>query len=441
MDSSTKEEEQDHRPVLEKEMDIFAKQKYNLEDHVTVWSDFLGTHFHPKSIHIVQEYHHKDELRHFDLFNSSNEVLSNYECTCEWEDRIHYFIEECDNLQGFHVLMDTHDGFGGLGAALVRHLADEFPGKGILTFGFTPADVPDDTAYVRANRIINSALAYENVSTHSSLFVPSSLAKGLWRTLQQPREFPYLKYKSTAYHTSAILASALDTATLPYRLEVGAMNIRDITHSFNSQGRKISTLNASFPLGIYEGESLVDYFTHHGDQFSWQPLTPHVTNEKLPFMESVVLRGVTDEMVASKTDPRKLLHHLIGARSKEEVLRNYLEHKSSGNLFTANCVQSPVKTAVPFPQMFHENISCDGFVTSYRRSNDRRVDSVPVMTSLQSTPAAGEVIQHLYEAAAKMNIKKHHRYMSAGLEQDDYEEVLANLKALAANYNTDVDAL
>jgi len=41
--------------------------------------------------------------------------------------------------QGFHFLADTYDGFGGLTAALMEDVADDFSGKGLLTFSVTPA--------------------------------------------------------------------------------------------------------------------------------------------------------------------------------------------------------------------------------------------------------------------------------------------------------------
>lgn len=436
-DHGANKKKQDHQPVREDP----ERKHLNLEEHVTVWSDFLGTHFHPKSIHIVEEYRHIDELGPFDLFNSATEVLANYESTCEWEDRIHYFTEECDNLQGFHVLIDTHDGFGGLGVGLTRYLEDEFPGKGIFTFGFTPADVPDNNALARSTRIINSALAYDGLSTHSSLFVPVSLAKSLWKSLGQPVEFPHLNYKPSSYHTSAIIASALDTLSLPYRLDSGAMNLRDITHSFNSQNRKFATLNTGFPLGIYQDESLIDFFSHCGEKFPWHPVSPHVSNEKLPFMQSVVMRGMTDATVASKTDPRRLPYYLVGSSSKEEVLRNYLDNKSSGSLFVSNSLESALKTSTPFPPIFTENVSSNGFLSGTSRPSDKHVDSVPVITSLQSTCEVVNIIEQLYDAASKMNIKKHHRYTSAGLEEDDFEEVLNNIRDSAASYRTDVEAL
>ena len=47
-------------------------------------------------------------------------------------------------LQGFHILLDTYDGFGGLGTGLLEYLKDEFNSKSLMTFGLTPADVQDN---------------------------------------------------------------------------------------------------------------------------------------------------------------------------------------------------------------------------------------------------------------------------------------------------------
>lgn len=409
-----------------------------------MWSDFLGTNFHPKSLHIVEEFCHQNDLHPFDLYTCGQEVLGNYEHTCEWEDRIHYFTEECDNLQGFHVLMDTHDGFGGLSTGVLKYLEEEFPGKGILTFGFTPADVPDHTALARATRIINSALSYESVSTHSSLFVPASLAKGLWNILGPPVTFPSLTFSTKAYHTSSILASALDTVSLPYRLDSGGMDIRDITHSFNAQARKLASVNTSLPLGLFQDESLIDFFSMYsqtGQSNPWQPLTPHTAGEAVPLMQSVVSRGILDSQIKSNTDPRKLPRHLIGSQTRHELLSNFLTQKFVGNVFSLNCLESPLKTTIPFPHIFKDNLNKTGYMTRVKRADDVGVESVPVMTSLQSSPELKGVVEQLHGAAAKMNIKKHHRYLAGGIEEDDYVEVLDNLQSLANNYKTDVEAL
>ena len=53
-------------------------------------------------------------------------------------------MEECDRLQGFHLLCDWSDGFGGLASCIAEDLRDEYGNKGILTFLSSPLDTPLD---------------------------------------------------------------------------------------------------------------------------------------------------------------------------------------------------------------------------------------------------------------------------------------------------------
>lgn len=61
-----------------------------------------------------------------------------------FEDRLHFFAEECDSLQGFQLLVDTDDGFAGLGGCLAQELAEEYGPKGILSVSTSPRTQPLD---------------------------------------------------------------------------------------------------------------------------------------------------------------------------------------------------------------------------------------------------------------------------------------------------------
>ena len=60
------------------------------------------------------------------------------------EDRLHFFVEECDLLQGFHLLSDWTNGFGGLAGCIAQDLRDEYGSKGILTVLSSHLDSPLD---------------------------------------------------------------------------------------------------------------------------------------------------------------------------------------------------------------------------------------------------------------------------------------------------------
>ena len=39
-------------------------KNYSLESNVSVWSDFLRLHFHPRSLLLIPEYYHKEYVDH-----------------------------------------------------------------------------------------------------------------------------------------------------------------------------------------------------------------------------------------------------------------------------------------------------------------------------------------------------------------------------------------
>ncbi|NXY78716.1 MSTO1 protein, partial [Glareola pratincola] len=124
-----------------------------------------------------------------EAFGQGESLLQDPGCLEELEDRLHFYVEECDYLQGFQVLCDLHNGFSGVGAKVTELLCDEYAGKGILTWGLTP--VASDTGVLTGGffspqgsqknvyRLMNAALGIAHLSRHSSLFCPMSLSGSL----------------------------------------------------------------------------------------------------------------------------------------------------------------------------------------------------------------------------------------------------------------------
>jgi len=64
------------------------------------------------------------------------------------------------------------------------------------------------------------------------------------------------------------------------------------------------------------------------------------------------------------------------------------------------------------------------------------VESVPVMTSLQSSLGAGRHLSDLLTLATKLDVRRLHRAIDAGLEPDEYKEVLESLDRVGRCYVT-----
>ncbi|NXW51687.1 MSTO1 protein, partial [Nyctiprogne leucopyga] len=182
-----------------------------------VWADYLNVHLHPKSIYVIRQYMHDGDCDCLEAFGQGQHLLEHPGCLEELEDRLHFYVEECDYLQGFQVLCDLHNGFSGVGAKVTELLHDEYSGKGILSWGLTPVPShdrvskqgeetrtgaafthnPDWTvswlhlqdsndcfsspqgSQKNLYRLMNIALGIVHLSSHSSLFCPLSLSGSL----------------------------------------------------------------------------------------------------------------------------------------------------------------------------------------------------------------------------------------------------------------------
>ncbi|NXG21373.1 MSTO1 protein, partial [Grallaria varia] len=153
---------------------------------VRLWSQYLNVPLHPKSLYVIRQYLHDGDCGCLEAFGQGESLLQDPTCVEELEDRLHFFVEECDYLQGFQVLCDLHNGFSGVGAKVTEMLHDEYSGKGILTWGLTP--VTSDTGAGSFSpqdsqssfyRVLNTALGIAHLARHSSLLCPLSLRGSL----------------------------------------------------------------------------------------------------------------------------------------------------------------------------------------------------------------------------------------------------------------------
>ncbi len=67
-----------------------------------------------------------------------------------FEDKLHFFSEECDHLQGFQLLVDWDGGFGGVASGIAMEIADEYSSKGLFTLLASPLTQPLDKVSYRA---------------------------------------------------------------------------------------------------------------------------------------------------------------------------------------------------------------------------------------------------------------------------------------------------
>ncbi|KAH9518537.1 Protein misato 1 [Bulinus truncatus] len=416
---------------------VFGKKYYDLDNVVEMWSDFLRTSLHPRSVFLLKDHQHNNSDSPFNIFGMGQGISDNSEVWDEIEERLRFFTEECDQLQGFHVLFDNYSAFGGLTSSILSYLTDEYSNKSKLSFALTPAHPPDKSALERSCRILNCALSLYHCVELSSLYAPLSLASTLWKSVGSPRSLPNLHYKGNIdYHTSSILAASLDTATMPYRKETNCGRMADITASYSILGRKVSALYTSLPFPMRSSGSLVELLMGQGEMQPWFSITPHVNFSTSPWFDCCVARGIPSSMIKStrelhRKDAAKLLSECT---SVNDVVTLYCSQLYPYSQSAGFVLRDGVKVGTPFPHIFDSHINYQGFISDTLRPNFSGVETVPMMTSLQSNPDIYNYIDSLESCVSKFNIAKHQHFIEAGLEPDDFTEMLCAFKTLADCY-------
>ncbi|XP_030680136.1 protein misato homolog 1 isoform X5 [Nomascus leucogenys] len=407
------------------------------EASIRVWSDFLRVHLHPRSICMIQKYNHDGEAGRLEAFGQGESVLKEPKYQEELEDRLHFYVEECDYLQvatwkralqggssshpanylssltsaqGFQILCDLHDGFSG-------------------------------EAQRNIYRLLNTAFGLVHLTAHSSLVCPLSLGGSLGLRPEPPVNFPYLHYDATLpFHCSAILATALDTVTVPYRLCSSPVSMVHLADMLSFCGKKVVTAGAIIPFPLAPGQSLPDSLMQFGGAAPWTPLSacgePSGTR---CFAQSVVLRGIDRACHTSQltlgTPPPSALH---ACTTGEEVLAQYLQQQQPGVMSSSHLLLTPCRVAPPYPHLF-ASCSPPGMVLD-GSPKGAAVESVPVFGALCSSSSLHQTLEALARDLTKLDLRRWASFMDAGVEHDDVAELLQELQSLAQCYQ-DGDSL
>ncbi|KAG2424530.1 hypothetical protein HXX76_014411 [Chlamydomonas incerta] len=148
----------------------------------------------------------------------------------EGVDVVRLLAEACDSLAGFQILVDDQTGFGAYAAAVLAEVVEDFPGRPRVLFslrqpgawagaadvaGGGGASVSTAQMTAHARDELSEALALCRMSELASLYVPLAAP-----AVQLSSALPYLSSYNPAlpFHSSAVLAAAVDSVMLPTRL-------------------------------------------------------------------------------------------------------------------------------------------------------------------------------------------------------------------------------
>jgi len=100
------------------------------------------------------------------------------------------------------------------------------------------------------------------------------------------------------YHSSAILASAMDTFTLGHRSRLDCDSMKNVCTRLTPLGRKALSASIQLPIGFESKSNLLDYL-QNAKLPLWQPISPQCSTDE-SVAQTIVLRGLTNNMLYAK---------------------------------------------------------------------------------------------------------------------------------------------
>lgn len=406
---------------------------YDLDSKVKVWSDFLRPHLHPKSVITLEDYFHNNEQEPFDLFGTGVEAYHTETTKDNIEECCRKFAEECHFFQGFQMILNGCDAFAGLASSIMNHFDDEYSSKGRICFPVFQPTYSGKTDTIRASeahRLLSAIFCLDSLCNNSSLFSPLNMGKGTIGSDQDVINLPHLNYnKSLPYHTSSILAIALESLTSPLRLKHEPTSLNDLINQLTPCGRKLLSTSVCLPFPWHEGEFLSDILSQRQIDSYLIPITPLTSSSVSTIVQNIVLSGFPKNQLYSK----KLSHSQ--RISVEELLAKNLHSISFSRSCYIKMLAAPCKVVNPFPSIFTNNVNYDGSINELERPKFTGVKEVPILSGLRNSNSCSNIVRHFVSLGSSTNFKKYHRCFESGIEADDIDEIVNNLQCFGENYD------
>ncbi|GFY59383.1 protein misato homolog 1 [Trichonephila inaurata madagascariensis] len=407
-----------------------SQELYDFNKPTTVWCDFLKTNLHPRSLCLFQEPNPSDEKSPLDLYSSGEEIYlkSGKEMI---EDSVRRMCEECDNLQGFHLLFDAHNGFSGITNNVLQYLEDEYRRKPSLCFPVFQEnkDMPIQDVKEQMHRLYAILNSMNNLNNYCTFFSPLSLSEDVVKLAEPYKSFPFIEYDPTLlYNTSAIYAAAIETLTSPYRLKSLNCDMHQLTSSVLTYGRKMVSSSASLPFPLSHDAYLSAMIEKDVPEYYMTSLTPfYKPDSERAVLQYSVLRGVP---VNKFQNPKKIFH----AQTSDEIFVDYLSKYSPSSMINVSVFPEMCSVTAPFPKFFKPIVSDCGFLKQHVTLNQKGVSKIPVAASFVSSDSAGKFIGDLISEALKLPFKEYVKCTETTYEKDNHVEIIENLRNLQDNY-------
>lgn len=360
-----------------------------------------------------------------------------------FSDRIRKYVEECDSMQGFQVNFDATDGFAGLALGCVEHLADEYS-KSILAYPIIASHFADNNPTTQEERdksnlkdsvrLVNLVLGLEELSQHVNLFVPLSMGEKGWRKPGNPRAFEHVNYNQELYyHSSAILASALDTLSHKYRHKSNTYTLSDMCADMTGYGRKMAAASLGIPFAMDESKYVIEHLNELTKPI-YTPITPSckIASDKL--FQLITVRGIPENLLKAAQNDAKQQQNIPAYRcnSLKEMFELYFQASNFLSATDITIAEKPLDLKAPYPKIFSNSLNKYGFVK--QNESNERVESVPVIAGCHNGTFMSDMLEKMHREVSRIKFAKLHKFREEGMEETEFKETLDRLAEFKDNY-------
>ncbi|KAJ1419106.1 Tubulin/FtsZ, GTPase domain superfamily [Sesbania bispinosa] len=268
-----------------------------LDNGVQFWTDYSKVHYHSQSLYELNGVW--ADVGEFDNYGIGRDSFAWASQGEEISDRLRFFVEECDHIQGFQFVVDDSGGFSSVAAEFLENIVDEYTNTPVLLYA-VQGSASYKSLQSRKRTVLeelHDAITFSRLSSYCKLIVPVGLP-----SLSKSKASKFLHIEDEKhYHSSAVYAAALHSISLPFRMVPvgpttdacsvsGAVDFHGLIQMLSGQGRQnmVSVLDVAMPAPALTGAqnemSLLE---------NLQSLTPQIAEdvEDLQAIEHITVHG------------------------------------------------------------------------------------------------------------------------------------------------------
>lgn len=364
----------------------------SLESGVQFWTDFSKVQYHPRSLYEL--YGSWTDVEKFDNYGIGKDVLSEGLQIEEMNERLRFFVEECDHIQGIQFIVDDSGGFSSVAAEYLENIADEYTNTPVLLYA---ARDPHAYAFPVSQkgsiaRVLHDAVSFSRLSSLCKLMVPVGLP-----SLSKLSSVLHVDDQKL-FHTSAVYAASIHSISIPFRMELpgptatsayvsGSVDVGEIAHILAGQARQniVTILDAAMPA-----PSLTDEHNQGSIQRNLHSLTPEVEedNDDLHAVESLIIHGALNSGG----------HRASISQVKDSVYSAHVGGSQKPMFVHLSIAACPLPIPLPFPSIFRSCVGRHGELLGNQTQGAQsrgslEIDSIPMAARLRSSKAVMPFIE------------------------------------------------